>query len=198
MGDGSIKQVAVISGPSGSGESAITNAILAQFPDRVRRLVTATTRAPRPGETYGVDYYFFSKEDFLAKQTAGEMLEVTHIENRDVYYGTYAPDLQSKLDAGFVVLANTDGVGISFYKKHYGATAIFIMPGDMTELLARLRTRNPEMSDEELAQRQQNALKEVAEDRPLCDFTVINADQQLAAAVANVVAILTREGYRLA
>ncbi len=192
-----LKRIAVIAGPTGSGESTITNTIIRRYPRRVARLVTATTRSPRKGEQNGIDYYFFSKEDFAAKEAAGELLETTYIENRDTHYGTYLPDLEGKLDAGFIVIVNPDVVGAKFYKEHYSATTIFIIPGDMNEVPARLRARNPEMSEEEILKRYENALREVRDERSFYDHEVINADGKLDQAVEEVISILKKEGYNV-
>lgn len=191
------KRIAVIAGPTGSGESTITNAIIRRYPRKVARLVTATTRAPRRGEQNGIDYYFFSKEVFLAKEKAGELLETTYIKNRNTHYGTYLPDLKGKLDAGFIIIINPDIVGTRFYKKHYGATTVFVMPGNMEEVPGRLRVRNPEMAEEEIQKRYKNALREVAEERSSYDYEVVNADGKLDVAVEQVIGILQKEGYNI-
>lgn len=190
------KQIAVIAGPTGSGESTITKAIIDRCPNAAR-LVTATTRAPRAGEEHGKDYYFFSKEDFLQKQQAGEILEVTYIENRDTYYGAYGPDLADKLAKGNIVLVNPDIVGAKFYKERYNATTIFILPGDLNELPARLRARNPEMSEEEIAKRYENAVSEVRDERSFYDYEVVNANGKLEDAVLATISILEKEGYNI-
>src|SRR3989344_3378285 len=91
------KQVAVISGPTGSGETTITNVIIARFPKRASRLVTATTRPPRDDEVHGRDYYFLSKDEFKQATLDGRIPEYTYTENRDTYYGSYLPDLEEKL-----------------------------------------------------------------------------------------------------
>ncbi len=191
------KQVAVVSGPTGSGESSITNAIVRRYPQRVVRLVTATTRAPRPGEQNGIDYYFFTKEEFLAKEKAGEMLETTYVKNRDTHYGTYKVDLDAKLDAGYIVIVNPDIVGTKFYKTHYNATTVFVMPGSMDEVPARLRARNPEMDETEIMKRYENALREVKEERSFYYYEVVNADGKLNDAVESVITILKKEGYNV-
>ncbi|MEK7109089.1 MAG: hypothetical protein AAB919_01485 [Patescibacteria group bacterium] len=188
-------QIAVIAGPTGSGESTITNAIIKRYPRRAARLVTATTRAPRAGEQNGVDYYFFNTEDFLAKKKAGELLETTYIQNRETHYGTYLPDLQGKLDAGFIVLVNPDIVGAKFYKEHYGATTVFVMPGTVEEIPARLRGRNPEMAEAEIQKRFENAKREIAEERGFYDHEVLNANGKLAEAVEETLRILRQDGY---
>lgn len=191
------KQVVVIAGPTGSGESTITNEIVRRFPLRARRLVTATTRPPRTGERNGVDYYFFSKDEFEEEKRGGRILESTYIENRDTYYGTYAPDLERKIKEGYLIVVNPDIVGARYYKKHYGAVTIFIVPENVDALARRIRERSPELSEEEIARRHENALREIADEKSFYDYTVMNADGKLEESVQRVIEILQKEGYTL-
>ena len=191
------KSVVVIAGPTGSGESTITNEVIRRYPDKVRRIVTATTRAPRGDERDGVDYYFFSKEKFLEEKEKGNILESTYIENRDTYYGTYKPDFEGKIAHGFIVIMNPDIVGAKYYKENYDATTIFITPGSIFELERRLRTRNPDMSAEEIAFRLHNAAHELEHEQQYYDYKVQNLDGKLQQAVDEVVAIMNKEGYTL-
>ncbi len=191
------KQVVVIAGPTGSGESTITNEILRRYPDRVRRLVTATTRLPRGDERDRVDYYFFTKERFAEEKAKENILESTYIENRDTYYGTYKPDFEEKLAHGFLVIINPDIVGAKHYKEHYNATTIFIYPASIYELERRLRVRNPDMGAEEIAFRLHNAAHEIEHEQSFYDYKVLNTDGKLAEAVDTVVEILKKEGYNL-
>src|SRR3989344_4369875 len=190
------RSVVVIAGPTGSGETTITNEVVRMRP-RVTRLVTATTRLPRPGERNGVDYYFFTKEEFAQEKEKGNILESTYIENRDTYYGTYKPDLDAKLGAGSIVVINPDLVGAQFYKKNYDATTIFILPESIDAIERRLRQRNPEFSDAEIAKRRANAEAEMENEKSFYDYVVTNADAKLEQAVAEVVAILKKERYTL-
>lgn len=191
------KQVVVISGPTGSGESTITNELVRLYPKKVQRLVTATTRPPRAGERNGEDYYFFSKEEFNQATLDGRIPEYTYIKNRDTYYGSYAPDLDAKLAAGSIIVVNADIVGAKFYKERYGATTIFIIPENIKALERRIRDRSPELTEEEIAHRRDNAKKEIQTEQAFYDHTVVNADGKLSEAIDAVVSILKKEGYGL-
>ena len=190
------KQVVVIAGPTGSGESTITNEIVKRFPN-VKRLVTATTRSPRTGEKNGIDYYFFSKDEFEREKREGRILESTYIENRDTYYGTYGPDLGKKIKEGSVIVINPDIVGARYYKKNYDATTIFIVPESIDSLERRIRERSPDLREDEIAHRRENAVREMADEQPFYDHVVTNADGKLKGSVDEVVEILKKEGYTL-
>src|SRR3989338_3426118 len=82
-------------GPTGSGESAVTAEIIKRYPI-FKRLVTATTRPPRLRERTGVDYYFFSAEEFQREISKGNILKCQNNRN-GFYYGSYRPDLEKKL-----------------------------------------------------------------------------------------------------
>jgi guanylate kinase len=189
------KNVLVISGPTGCGESTITNELISRNAGRFVRLVTATTRAPRGTEQNGVDYHFLSKEEFLAAEARGDILEKGYIPNRDTYYGTYKPDLDQKLAQGMQVIANVQIVGTKYFKEHYNATTIFIKPKDLSELEGRLRARNPDLPDEEIMKRIQNAADEIADEGPFYDYHVVNANGKLEEAIQEVSGILSKEGY---
>lgn len=190
------KQVVVIAGPTGSGESTITKEILNRFPNTTR-LVTATTRPPRSGEEPNKDYYFFSESEFKEKLTQGEILESTYNEARGVYYGTYAPDLNEKIANGKIVIVNPDIVGAKYYKEHNDAVTIFIKTESVDILIERIKARNPEMSEQELALRRLNAEAEIRDEQSYYDYVVLNRNGALEEAVNEVVSILQTKGYNL-
>ena len=86
------KKVVVIAGPSGSGKNAIINEILSRYP-RCVRLVTATTRKPRPGEKDGIDYHFLTQQKFERDMARGDIPEHRFVQELNTYYGIYLPDL---------------------------------------------------------------------------------------------------------
>lgn len=191
------RNVVVIAGPSGSGESTVTNEIVQRFPKRAARLVTATTRQPRAGERNAIDYYFFTKEQFEEEKGKGHIPEFTYIKNRDTYYGSYLPDLMEKLEKGFIVIVNPDIVGAKYYKERFNAATIFIIPETVDILERRIRDRNPELSEDEIEKRKENARIEIENERPFYDYVVTNTDGQLDKTVSDIIAILTKEGYNL-
>lgn len=178
----------IIGGPTGSGESTLTEALLKILP--AKKLITATTREKRLNEKDGRDYFFFSKERFFKELRQGNILEHTYIKNRDTYYGTYRPELEKSLSAGDIVLANTDIVGAKFFKKHYKAITIFISPGSLEVLVNRLKKRDPSISDEELQHRLENARQEIENEQPFYDFVVENPDGKLEEAIQEVFRII--------
>ncbi|PIR82798.1 guanylate kinase [Candidatus Kaiserbacteria bacterium CG10_big_fil_rev_8_21_14_0_10_59_10] len=196
MSAGMPKQIANIAGPSGGGKNSIIDALRERF-SNCTMLVTATTRAPRPGEQDGRDKFFFTNERFNEERAAGNIVEHRYVPALGTHYGVYKPDLEKRLASGRVILADVDIVGARFLKEHYNATTIFILPESIESLRTRVRLRNPNMSDAELEERMRIAEKEIAEYAPQYDYRVVNADGKLARAVDEVVEILQKEGYTL-
>jgi len=192
-----LKRVLVIGGPTGSGETTITNEIIKQFPI-FTRLVTATSRRPRNGEKNKIDYYFFSKDNFEKNITNEKIIEYTYIKNRDTYYGTYKPDLDEKIAKGFNVIVNVDIVGAKYYKDNYDATTIFIKPESIEELGGRLLNRDKNISPEELNKRIKNAENEIENEMNFYDYVVTNANGKLEEAIEKTADILKKERYSLA
>lgn len=191
------KKVAVIAGPSGSGKNVLINAILAAHP-HCSRLVTATTRAPRPGERDGVDYYFLPIELFTAGIVSGDIPEHRFVPALNTYYGIYLPDLNEKLKHYSTIFAQVDIIGAKLLKERYDAVTIFMMPRSIEEFRHRLRVRNPEWSETELEERMRITQEELRDHAPQYDYRVVNADGGLEKAVGEVIDILQKEGYTLA
>ena len=190
------KRVLVIAGPTGSGESTITNEIIKRFPN-FKRLVTATTRAIRAGEKDAISYYFLSKEKFKDEINKGNIIEYTYVENRDTFYGSYKPDLDKKITAGFNIIVNPDIVGAKYYKENYNATTIFIKPDFIENIKKRILNREREITETELNRRLVNAENEIKNEMFFYDFVVINRQDELEKAVGEVIEILKKENYKL-
>ena len=135
----------VISGASGVGKSTVLSKVMAARED-LSFSVSATTRAPRPGEQDGVHYYFITKEQFEEMITRDAFLEYdNHNKN---YYGTPIAQLEEKMKTGHVIL-DIEPVGARNVKdKRPDATLIFILPPSAEELERRLRSRGDTPEDQ--------------------------------------------------
>jgi len=105
----------VLAGPAGSGKTTLCERMVAEVPG-FSRVITATTRPPRPGETDGVHYHFLSAEQFDAKVAAGAFLEWAwvHQKNR---YGTLASSVLEPLAAGNSLVINVDVQGVENFRR---------------------------------------------------------------------------------
>ena len=132
----------VISAPSGGGKGTVLKELFAQD-ENLRLSVSATTRAPRPGEVHGEQYYFTTKEDFEKKIGAGEMLEYAQYVGN--YYGTPKAPVEAWLTEGRDVVLEIEVQGGAQIKKLCpDCVSIFILPPSMEVLEKRLRGRGTE------------------------------------------------------
>ncbi len=104
----------LISGPAGSGKTTLCSRLMEAYPS-VRRVVTATTRNPRPGEEDGVDYHFLTPEAFKAGIANDEFYEHALVHCR--HYGVLKREIDGKLDAGQDLLLNVDVQGAASFRK---------------------------------------------------------------------------------
>ncbi len=159
----------VISGASGVGKSTVLSKVMAARKD-LSFSVSATTRAPRPGEQDAVHYYFITKEKFEQMIEADAFLEYdNHAAN---YYGTPLAQLEEKLENGHVIL-DIEPMGARIVRsKRPDAVLIFIMPPSAEELETRLRSRG-DTSAEQIDMRLERAKWEM-EQRHWYDHVVVN------------------------
>ena len=157
----------IVSGPAGSGKTTLCDGILKTLNPRMQRVITATTRDPRPGEEYGVDYYFLEKDVFKKKLDNDEFYE--HAQVHDYFYGSLKEEVCNKLAQNVDLLLNIDIQGAEAFRKASDedqtikerVITIFIMPPNIKELQSRLNKRGE--SDEEIQLRLKTAEKEVGE-----------------------------------
>ena len=135
----------VISGASGVGKSTVLSKVMAGRAD-LAFSVSATTRAPRPGEIEGESYYFVTKEHFQEMIDNNEFLEYdAHMEN---FYGTPEKQVDDKLLSGSVILDIEPNGALNVRARRPDATLIFIMPPTREELERRLRDRGDTSEDQ--------------------------------------------------
>ncbi len=136
----------ILSGPSGSGKGTIVKELLKRRRDSVMLSVSATTRAPRPEDTEGVTYRFFSKEDFLRLVEEGGMLEYAQYCGN--YYGTPKAPVEEAVSRGIDVILEIEVQGAYNVKKVCPeAHMIFVMPPSAATLKQRLSGRGTETED---------------------------------------------------
>jgi len=184
--------VLVISGPSGAGKDAVVRR-LAEVGFPCRFVVTATTRARRPGEVDGVDYIFVPQEEFERMIREGELIE--HALVYGEYKGVPRRQIRDALDSGIDVIMRVDVKGAARLRELMpGAVLIFITAPSEEDLIRRLRARRTE-SDEALQRRIDTARAELAQ-IPMFDYVIINHEGRLDAAVHRIQAIVEAEKSR--
>ena len=159
----------VISGASGVGKGTVLGLMMEKRKD-LSFSVSATTRAPRPGEVDGVSYYFVSKDKFLQMIEEHAFLEYdAHMEN---YYGTPKAQLEEKLLTGSVILDIEPNGAFNVRREKEDAVLIFIAPPSMEELERRLRGRG-DTPEEQIRVRLDRAAWEMEQSKQY-DHIVIN------------------------
>jgi len=174
----SLKQGAlfVISGPSGSGKTSLCSALLEQCPN-LRLSISATTRAPRPGETDGIDYHFLTPEVFDSGVEQGAFLEHARVHGHQ--YGTRSADVEILRDKGFDALLEIDWQGAAQVAACCpDACRIFILPPSIDELHKRLTGRGQD--DAAVIERRVAAAESELEHADEADFRVVNDDFDVA------------------
>jgi guanylate kinase len=168
----------VLAGPTAVGKGTVVEEIRRSHPD-VWVSVSATTRAPRPGEQEGVHYRFVDEAEFDAMIEAGALLEwaVVHGAAR---YGTPRAPVEAALQAGRLALVEIDLQGARQVRETMeDAFFVFLAPPSWDELVRRLTGRGTE-AEEERARRLETAVRELSAQAEFHE-TVVNEDVQTAA-----------------
>lgn len=182
----------VFSGPSGVGKGTVRQEIFSTPDHQFEYSVSMTTRAQRPGEVDGVDYYFRTREEFENLIKTGQMLE--YAEYVGNYYGTPLSYVNETLDKGIDVFLEIEVQGaLQVKKKVPDGVFIFLTPPDLEELKDRLVGRGTD-SQEVIAQRIERAKEEIALMK-LYDYAVVNDQVPLAA--DRVKKIIESEHFRV-
>lgn len=174
----------VISGASGVGKSTVLAKVMAERED-LTFSVSATTRAPRPGEAEGISYYFVSKEKFLDMIAADEFIEYdAHMDN---YYGTPKTQLEEKLSRGHVLLDIEPNGAFVVKKARPDAQLIFIAPPSLEELERRLRSRG-DTSEEQIIKRLDRSQWEMEQGKKYDYYVVNDQVETCAQKILNIIA----------
>ena len=182
----------VFSGPSGVGKGTVRQEIFSTPDHKFEYSVSMTTRAQRPGEVDGKDYFFRSREEFEELIRNGQMLE--YAEYVGNYYGTPLAYVNETLDKGIDVFLEIEVQGaLQVKKKVPDAVFIFLTPPDLNELQERLVGRGTD-SEEVIAQRIERAREEIALMSEY-DYTIVNGEVPLAA--ERVKRVIEAEHFRV-
>lgn len=182
----------ILSSPSGAGKSTLSRRLMA-WDDTLKFSVSATTRAPRPGEVDGREYYFRSRAAFEAMVAAGEMLE--HAEVFGNFYGSPKGPVVQAMEAGRDTLFDIDWQGGQQIRNSVlgrDVVSIFILPPSIAELERRLTTRAQD-SAEVIAGRMAKSQAEISHWAEY-DYVLVNRD--LDTAEQELRTILTAERMR--
>ena len=178
-------KVIIFSAPSGSGKSTIVSHILKLHPE-MEFSVSATSRAPRGQERNGIEYHFFTADEFRKM-----IAEDKFVEYEEVYagsfYGTLKSEVQRIWDKGHVIIFDVDVKGGVNLKKYFGdkALSVFIQAPSVKELRKRLVARGTD-SAEAIAKRVAKASEETTYADKF-DYILVNDDLQKAYAEAEKV-----------
>lgn len=183
----------VISGPSGVGKDAVLKSLQARgLP--LHFVVTMTSRAPRNGETEGIDYYFVSRDRFIELIQRNEFIE--HALVYDDYKGIPKKQIREALESNQDVILRVDVQGAHTLRRLFqDAVLIFLIPSNEKEWYERLRNRRTETS-ENLALRLQTAREEL-EHLGEFDYVVVNVQDRLEDTVNTIVSIIEAEHHRV-
>ncbi len=181
----------ILSSPSGAGKTTLSRRLMA-WDDTLRFSVSATTRAPRPGEEDGREYHFKSRQDFDAMVKAGQMLE--HAEVFANLYGSPRGPVEQAMTEGYDTLFDIDWQGGQQIKQAMrgDVVSIFILPPSIAELEGRLRGRAQD-SEAVIASRMSKSQSEISHWMEY-DYVIVNCD--VDAAFNELVTILQAERLR--
>lgn len=182
----------ILSGPSGSGKSTVLQRLLADPPGPLRLSVSATTRRPRPGETDGRDYHFWTRERFEQELATGAFLEHAQVHGVN-YYGTLRAEVEPYLERGTGVVLDIDVQGAEQVRRiwpHH--VSVFLKAPSMAEYERRLRARGTE-DDASIRRRLETARAELAHAAGY-QYQITNDD--LARAAAELRQVVAREFER--
>ncbi|MFZ9871227.1 MAG: guanylate kinase [Candidatus Kapaibacteriota bacterium] len=170
-----MKQLIVLSAPSGAGKTTVAKHLLATFP-KLRFSVSATTRTMRPGEQHARDYFFLSREEFAERLRHEDLIEYEEIFGN--YYGTLRSVVEQAMARGEFLVFDVDVKGALSLRNAFpnDTLLLFIAPPNLEVLADRLRNRHTE-TDEQVALRLSRAEMEMSL-RDQFDDVIVNDDLQ--------------------
>lgn len=181
----------VVSGASGTGKGTVCKKILDEMPE-VAYSISATTRAPRPGEIDGKEYYFLNRDEFTAWIDDGKFLEYAEVYGN--FYGTPLNKINERINRGEDILLEIDVQGaLNIKRKCPEGIYIFLLPPSLEELKRRIEGRGTETA-ESLSRRLKNAASEI---KIGLEYNYVVVNDSVDNAVAKIKAIIAAERCRV-
>ena len=179
-------KLVIISSPSGGGKDSVINELLKTMSNSAR-LITTTSREPRPGNKDGVDYYFISREEFENKIKNDEMVEYNNYAGN--YYGIEKKNLISALEKNKWVFTQIEVNGKQHLdEQNISNISIFLLPENLEILAERIRRRGG--VDEGKIQERLKIAQNEMDKSAIYDYQVVNVDGKFAETVAKIREIL--------
>lgn len=175
----------ILSAPSGCGKTTVSSHLIED--PMITKSVSATTRAPRPGEKDGIDYFFISNHEFQKKISENKFVEYAEYHNN--FYGTPIGPIKESLLQGLSCLLIIEVKGALQIKQKYpDSISIFLLPPSIEVLKSRLIGRDTDASHD-IAKRLDIAAEEIKE-KDKYDYCIVNED--LDTTVGTILSIIKR------
>lgn len=178
----------IVAAPSGGGKTSLVKKLIETL-DHIEVSVSHTTRAMRPGERDGVDYFFIDDKEFIKMVNDNAFLEHAKVFNN--FYGTSIEQINARLACGIDVVLDIDWQGAEQIRRSFpDAVSIFIIPPSLDALKQRLTNRQQDNHDV-ISDRMKKAQDELSH-YPEFDYLIVNDDFEHAAMELGAIVIANR------
>ena len=177
--------ILILTGPSGAGKSSILDLLVKQKPFPFRKFVTSTSRAKRPGERHGKDYWFMTEKEFVTREAQGNFFESATVYGN--HYGSLRETMEGLLTKRLPILITLDVQGMKTVKRLYANAYVVFIDAPQASLVHRLEKRSTD--PKELKKRNQKlAAEEKAQQ--FADIIIENKDGKLEETYRKIVKAL--------
>jgi guanylate kinase len=178
----------IVAAPSGGGKTSLVKQLVTHL-DNIEVSISHTTRAMRPGEKDGVDYFFVSQDKFITMVNDNQFIEHAQVFNN--FYGTSAEQINNRLKQGIDIILDIDWQGSKQIKHLFpDAVGIFIVPPSLEELQQRLMNRRQD-NQEIIGDRMKKAQDEMSH-YPEFDYLIVNDNFEHAASELEAIVVANR------
>ena len=178
----------IVAAPSGGGKTSLVRQLVATL-DKIEVSTSHTTRAMRPGEKNGSDYFFVDEQEFINMVNDNAFLEHARVFNN--LYGTSSAQITKRLEQGIDIVLDIDWQGAEQIRRTFPqAVSIFIVPPSLDELKQRLMNRCQD-KDEVISERMIKAQDEMSH-YPEFDYLIVNDNFDHAASELSAIVIANR------